>query len=129
MKKSGGIIIAIFLLAFLIPACSAGVKTFSNPDETITVKVNEEFIIALTSNPTTGFAWEESHDQGMLSLEEVTYVQDESPEEMVGVGGTELFRYKALQAGETEITLLYTRPWETEDDQYDEQVIFSIAIK
>lgn len=129
VKGYGWIFLIVIILACFVTACGANDKTYSEPDQTIKVNVNDEFIIALASNPTTGFAWEESHDQGMLSLEEVTYEQDERPEEMVGVGGTEFFRYKALQAGETEIALLYTRPWEAEDDQYNEQVTFRVEIK
>ena len=32
----------------------------------------------------------------------------------VGAGGTQLFRFKALKAGKTEINMVYKRPWEKE---------------
>ncbi len=51
----------------------------------------------------------------MLELVEETFELGEYAEEnIVGAGGTELFRFKGLSKGETEITFNYKRSWETE---------------
>ena len=40
--------------------------------------------------------------------------KQQAKEGLVGVGGVEYFRFKALQTGETEITMIYKRQWEEE---------------
>ena len=45
---------------------------------------------------------------------------------LVGAGGTELFRFKALKKGEAEITMSYKRSWETE---ILDQKAFTVDVK
>jgi len=72
--------------------------------------------VTLESNPTTGYSWEVSEVDGAVLAQvgeaEFREAAKES-EEMVGVGGTETFRFSSA-AGETKLTLVYHRPWETE---------------
>ncbi len=120
-------LIPISLLTILLSAgCANEVRTYTDVGQTITVGVNQEFIIALSSNPTTGYNWEEKHDAAMLSLIESKYEPDKKAPGLVGAGGTHYFRFKALKGGKTEITLTYKRPWET---TIGEQRIFKIHIK
>lgn len=81
-------------------------------DDSVSVEPGQEFAIALESNPTTGFEWSQVHDKEMLQLVDHEYVQEEHEEGMVGVGGTEYFIFRALEPGDTEIGLKYSRPWE-----------------
>jgi len=114
-------VILVILVFFLVTGCSGSEpQNYSDPSETITVKVNNEFVIALKANMTTGYAWEASFDETILSLVEQNYVPDEHEEGMVGVGGTDYLRFKALQTGSTEIELTYKQPWEenSEDEQH-----------
>jgi len=78
------------------------------------VDVNQEFVIPLVSNPTTGYGWQVSYDETMLELVEKTYeLGIDAKQGVVGAGGTELFRFRVLvETGQTEITLVYKRPWE-----------------
>ena len=46
---------------------------------------------------------------------------------LVGAGGVEHFRFKALKAGETEITLVYKQPWE--GGGIGETKVFTVSIK
>ncbi len=78
-----------------------------DPNEAITVEVGQPFVIALESNPTTGFFWSEDHDPEMLELLDRYYVPDELAESLDGVGGTEYFVFEALQKGETEIHVIH----------------------
>ena len=111
----------------LVAGCVGEVKTYTDPGQTINIGVNQEFVIALGSNPTTGYSWQESHDEAMLKLVEKTYKPGEEAEQgVVGAGGVEYFRFKALKTGETEITLVYKRPWE---EEFLEQKVFAINIK
>ncbi len=125
MKKL--LVLASILVVLLVAGCGE-VKTYTDAKETITTSVNQEFVIALDSNPTTGYDWEPSYDVSMLSLDEAEskYVPDEKAKGLVGAGGTHYFRFKALEAGQTEVTFVYKRHWET---GILERKVFSVDIK
>jgi inhibitor of cysteine peptidase len=106
------ILVAVVVLTLGLVAGCVGVKTYKDVGENIDISVGQEFIIALGSNPTTGYSWQASYDDTMLQLVESTYEPEETDENVVGGGGTEFFRFKALAAGEVEITMTYAQPWE-----------------
>ncbi len=107
-------VMASILIACLVAGCGGGVRTYVDAGREIKTRVDQEFIIALDSNPTTGYRWQEGHDVTMLSLVEDRYEPDEKAEGLVGVGGTQYYRFKALRKGSTEVILVYMRPWEEE---------------
>ena len=116
-------LVAICLLA----GCAGEVKTYTDSGQTIDIGVNQEFIIALGANPTTGYDWEVSLDETMLELVEKTYKLGEEAEEgVVGAGGVDYFRFKALKKGTTEITMVYKRSWEEEGI---DQKVFTVNIE
>ena len=118
MKKMCLLVTTLILSISLITGCGGStIKAYSDPEETINSSMNKEFIvlIALESNPSTGYSWEAEYDDAMLELVEETFEPGEyAKENIVGAGGTELFRFKGLSKGETEITFNYKRSWETE---------------
>ena len=129
MKRS------LFLVAVvaicLVAGCVGVVETYTDPGQTVTIGVNQEFVIALGSNPTTGYSWQASYDKTMLELVggQSTYKPaKEAKELVVGAGGVEYFQFKALKTGETEITLVYRRPWEEPTPQ-DVTKVFTISIE
>ena len=122
------LLLSLALVAtFLVAGCVGAVETYTDPGHTVTISVNEEFVIALGSNQTTGYSWQESHDNSILELVEKVY-KEEAKKGVVGAGGVEYFRFKALKAGETEITLVYKRPWEEPTPQ-DVTKVFTINIE
>jgi inhibitor of cysteine peptidase len=84
--------------------------------------------VSLDSNPTTGFRWEVSEADGAV-LTQVGEVEfREAPkesEEMVGVGGTETFRFSSA-TGKTTLTLVYRRSWEEGIDPLE---TFSVEVE
>ncbi len=126
MKKFLALVIPLVLMVSLVVGCAGGVKTYVDPEKTINTGVNQEFVIALDSNPTTGYGWEADYDESMLSLVEDKYSPDEKAKGLVGAGGTQYYQFKALKTGKTEITLTYKRSWETE---ILEQKVFKVDIK
>jgi inhibitor of cysteine peptidase len=111
MKRVWLLVAVVVLTLGLLAGC-VGVKTYKDVGEDIDISVGQEFIIALGSNPTTGYSWQASYDETMLELVENTYEAEETGEDVVGGGGTEFFRFKALKAGEVEITMTYAQHWE-----------------
>jgi inhibitor of cysteine peptidase len=125
MKKVLILVAAAAIL--LITGCAGEVKTYTDPEQNLSVSVNQEFIVALSSNPTTGYTWQENYDEAMLKLVEKTYEQsEEAKPPVVGAGGTEFFRFQDLKAGETKITMVYMRTWEAQSADHK---VFTVEIK
>ena len=123
------LILVAVVAIFMLTGCVGEVKTHTDSGQTIDIGVNQEFVIAFGSNPTTGYSWQESHDENILELVEKTYKPGkEAKQGLVGAGGVEYFRFKALKTGEAEITLVYKRPWEEPTPQ-DVTKVFTINIK
>jgi len=122
------ILVAVAVVATALVAGCGGVKTYTDSGRTISIGVNQEFIIGLGSNPTTGYGWWESYDETMLEMVgDKTYEMGaEAEEEVVGAGGVEFFTFRALKKGETEITLSYKRHWEEEGI---DQKVFAVDIR
>jgi len=109
----------------LVAGCVGQVETYTDPGQTIDIGVNQEFVIALGSNLTTGYSWQVSYDQSVLELVEKIY-KEEAKQGVVGAGGVEYFRFKALKTERTKITLVYKRPWE---EEVLDQKVFTINIR
>ena len=120
------ILVAVVAIS-LAAGCAGGVKTYTDSGQTISIGADQEFVIALGSNPTTGYRWQASFDETMLKLVESRYQPGERAEQgVVGAGGIEYFRFKALKTAKTEITMVYKRPWE---EQVLDQKVFIVNIK
>ena len=130
MKKLLMVALAgVALLTMVLSGCTTEVKAFTEPSQTINTGVNQEFTIALGSNITTGYSWEAAYDANALNLVEKTYKeQDNTGKQIVGASGTEYFKFKAINRGETEVTFTYRRPWEQPSAQ-DQTLVFTINVK
>ena len=79
---------------------------------TLSVKTNEQFYIALSSNPSTGYAWQVASvsDPDIVRFVDSQYIRPES--ELVGAPGKQILTFNALQEGSATIQLEYVRPFE-----------------
>ena len=121
---------AVFAVAIFVVACSKSKKeTPSNPSSGTFVDVEEEnngktihvlpgetIRVKLRSNPSTGFSWALGPlEEGMFETSgESEFEADSHREGEVGYGGCEIWKFKAERSGETDISLIYARPWEDE---------------
>lgn len=82
--------------------------------ESIDLAPGQMLSIRLDSNPTTGYSWAVIRvDQAILEQQgEAVFVQENGQSNLVGAGGTETYRFKALREGETVVELGYLRPFE-----------------
>lgn len=114
------------LLVGVVLGCGPGQpKEYSDAGQEIEIGVGDEFIVALESNPTTGYQWEADFDESFLNLVLDKFEPGEAEEGMVGVGGERKLTFEGLKAGETELTLTYKRSWE---EDFAEQKVFLISI-
>ena len=85
-----------------------------SPNATLSVKTNEQFYITLTSNPSTGYAWQVASvsNPDMVRFLDSQYIRPES--ELVGAPGKQVLTFNALQEGSATLQLEYVRPWKTD---------------
>jgi inhibitor of cysteine peptidase len=72
-------------------------------------------VVTLESNPTTGYRWEQAENQESIleQMGEAEFKPSETGEPpLVGAGGWEIFRFKAISAGQMTLQLVYHRSWE-----------------
>ena len=122
------VLLSILIVSMVIGCSSSGgAGIYTDEGKTITAKAGGEFVIVLDSNPTTGYEWQEKHDDAMVKLVDSKYEPGQNAKKgMVGAGGAHYFRFKALKAGATQITLTYKRSWEQESA---EQKVFNVSIE
>jgi inhibitor of cysteine peptidase len=118
MKKLLPIIgvLGVVIVACFAAGCSTEVAAYSDPSKTIEISSGTEFdiVISLDSNPTTGYSWFPTYDQDELVLVNEDYQPGEDAQSgLIGAGGTQIFRFKALKTGQATISMSYQRPWET----------------
>lgn len=121
------LLLTAVLAICLVTGC-AGVKTYDDPGQAIDIGVNQQFVIALDSNPTTGYSWQASYDGTMLELVGGKSEYKAAKPGLIGSGGVEYFHFKALKTGQTQITLVYRRSWETPTPQ-DLTKVFTVHIR
>lgn len=99
------------------PATGTVDRTLTESDNgsTITLAVGETLQVELPSNPTTGYSWKvTSNDADVLTpLGEPQFALQARTTPMPGAGGTQTFHFQAVGKGQTTLTLVYVRPWET----------------
>ncbi len=94
------------LLVFLLAGCSEEPDIYREPGEVITVKANQEFIIATETSPPTGYMWTATVDESILELisstDESNKVEIQGKEQVIL---EQHFRCRALKKGTTEVQL------------------------
>lgn len=119
------LVAAALVLTLGLAAGCVSVETYDNEGQTINIGVGEQFVIALGSKQTTGYSWQGSYDASMIEL--VNWKYEEEPEDdIIGAGGVEYFRFKALEEGETEVILTYAQSWE--GGEIDQTKVFTVVI-
>ncbi len=83
----------------------------------VEVTVSDSFTVTLCSNPTTGFLWSESAQISDLTILQQTDHKFIPPDDRdkpppPGTPGQEVWTFKALKKGTSEISMEYSRPWE-----------------
>jgi predicted secreted protein len=81
----------------------------------VEVELGKLLVVTLESNPSTGYKWEliENNDSILKQFGQTEYKPAETSEQqIVGAGGWEIFRFKAVSAGQMTLELVYHRSWE-----------------
>ncbi len=88
--------------------------TKADDGKTVEVQPGGTLIVALPSNPSTGFSWSvTAPEPGNVELVgEPTYVPPGSTSPVVGAAGTQVFTFRPFEAGTDTLTMGYARSFE-----------------
>lgn len=125
-------LIGLLILTGFMAAYSQGTTNMSdkeeylNPGEPIKVKAGQIFTIRMESNPTTGYGWQLSKalDNNIILVTNAFIPPDSK---LMCAGGHEVWTFKAIEQGQTEISIKYVRPWEK--DQPTRTNVFTVIVK
>ena len=123
--------VAMAFMVFLLLSVTAFAETIlteADCGKTVRLRPQEEAIVILPSNPTTGYRWE-MMEQGVDAA--VVVVSKEfrtsaGASGSVGAGGREHFRLRLLKAGRFTVTFVYRRSWEK---VHEPERIFRITLE
>lgn len=99
----------------------------SDPGKSLEVAAGNEFKIIINSNPTTGYHWElvGELDDALVEFVSKEYRADEPV--LIGSGGVDVWTFKAVAPGETDIVLGNYPPGEGEPAI--QEITFTVLIK
>ncbi|MGA1870814.1 MAG: beta-propeller domain-containing protein [bacterium] len=80
-------------------------------NKTVYLKKDGTIRIELAANPSTGYKWFADWDTSKLSLTSYMYMSPNMA--LVGMGGRDVWIFKAVGLGTTSISFTYKRQWET----------------
>jgi predicted secreted protein len=110
------IVLAEHLFEGIPPVESEEVNVDENDaDSQVELEQGQILVITLESNPTTGYRWEvvEIQESILERIGEAEFKPSQTGEPpLVGAGGWEISRFKAISAGQMTLQLVYHRPWE-----------------
>ncbi|HET6420676.1 MAG TPA: protease inhibitor I42 family protein [Geobacteraceae bacterium] len=122
------------LVIFTILLCSCTIsqvntaENFSDPAKPVKIPAGSEFTLTLESNRTTGYQWQlaKSPDEAVVQFVGNKYEVPDT--KLIGAGGKEIWTFKAVGKGKTEIALKYVRPWE-KDVPPVKEAVFTVVVE
>ena len=110
------------------PAAGSTRPALTDPADPIEVQAGETFNIVIDSNPSTGYHWDFTGELDGTVVEFVSsnYTADEPV--APGSGGVDVWTFKAVSAGEAQITLGNYPPGVTTGEP-ENSVTFDIVVK
>lgn len=122
--------LSVFAVAAVaaVVSCPAEEATYTDPAKTIEVELCKEFAIVLESNKTTGFGWDIAVplDEKMVKFISCEYIPADTG--LVGSGGKEIWTFRSVCQGKTQISFKYVRPWE-KDVPPAKEMAFTVCAK
>jgi inhibitor of cysteine peptidase len=97
-------------------------------DKIVPVHNGEQFTITLESNPSTGYIWQFGKDLDMQYLKLINKKSKPINPTLIGTPITEVWTFESIKEGNTDICLIYKRPWEKKS-QGEQKYTVTISIK
>jgi predicted secreted protein len=92
--------------------------------QTVKLKPQEHFTLALTSRSTAGYQWIFSADTAdLISVSKKITSQNENERKLIGTASAEVFTITALQKGKVTVHFKQVRIWETGSKPLEEKIL------
>jgi inhibitor of cysteine peptidase len=128
-RRLGAVFLAAGCAACGSEACPASpvVVTVDQAGSTIELVVDQELIVELESNPSTGYSWSYEYvpEEVITSLGAARYTPVAPV--LVGSGGVDSFPFKAVGEGRATLRLEYRRAWER-DGPAAREVVYHVLV-
>lgn len=122
----------LFLAACAAPAtadpASSTMPALTDPAQPISVNAGETIMIVVESNPSTGYHWEVVGDLNENIVLFASRDYTATVPVLIGSGGVDVWTFKAVSAGETQITL-GSYPPGVDGGEPEQTVTFSIVVQ
>lgn len=119
--------LATLLVALTVGACGGGVEIPAGQTDsgsTIAAAAGDVLVLSLPENPTTGYSWKMTLSSG-LKAESDRYIEADKAGDLVGGGGTHVWRIAVVEAGTQIVKGEYRQQWDpTQTPQY-----FSLTVE
>jgi inhibitor of cysteine peptidase len=80
--------------------------------KSVEVNIIQSLVVSLPANPSTGFSWTEAKVSDTSVITQSDRKEVAAASGMPGASGTTIWTFKPAKAGQTTITMDYSRPWE-----------------
>ena len=115
MAVAAVVLLALILLILIRFTASPRELELTAADNhgSIELQPGQRLRLTLPANPTTGYTWavlEPTDDRILRQLGEIEF---EPESDLVGAGGVQIIRFEAISAGQSNLKLVYHRPWES----------------
>jgi len=111
-RTCGAFILLAILVVFAGCRAPESLDVRLSGDKVIGMRKGQVLNLELKANPTTGYIWDLSglSDSGVLRrIGKYKYIRES---DLIGAGGTQIFRFEARKKGQEKLTFRYGRPWE-----------------
>jgi inhibitor of cysteine peptidase len=85
----------------------------AHKEKEVTLAAGEKLSVSLGSNGTTGYSWnEKAVNSDTNVVKQLSHERITPQTRMVGAGGTEVWTFEAVKAGNAILDFSYGRPWQ-----------------
>jgi inhibitor of cysteine peptidase len=103
----------LFTSLFSVVEASEWSLTEKDSSREVSLKKGDRLLVQLAANPTTGYSWNlQIMGDNILSQGKSQYKPSDKSGNLVGSGGTEIWKFRAQHPGSTRLDFSYARPWE-----------------
>jgi inhibitor of cysteine peptidase len=97
-------------------------KTEADSGHRVALRIGQELILTLNSNPSTGYCWMRTDTETpvLVTLGKPTY---QPGGRLLGASGVELWKFRPEREGMLTLKLEYRRPWEKKTRSADTMVL------
>jgi len=113
MSFKGSLLAILVALGAAAPALADTYNGTVFTSSPVSVTAGQEFLIAIPSNPTTGYSWTAKSSSGVVTVWGSAYQGPAATAKpLMGAGGEQIFVCKANRPGTAQIMFSYARPWQ-----------------